>query len=191
MHNSVYFNFYVKLIKDNITPFIKINKNSYKPVDTATVITGDTVSLSPLPPDSIGWTWSWTGPNGFSATSRAIKFAINSITQAGIYTSTGTAPLDCGSTSHIFNLTVNNTGIAEISSQEVKIYPNPSHNGIFILKDCNNSKISIYNLIGENIYSKIAGSNNQIIDLTLQAKGIYVIKVFSDKINGFKKLVIQ
>jgi hypothetical protein len=191
-HNSKFFNFYLKLIKDSIYPFIKVNKGTFLPVDTATVKTGDTISLSPLPPDSIGWNWSWTGPHAFSSTSRVVKFLITDTTQAGIYKSIGTDAFNCGSTSQIFHLTVNkSTGIADIVSfQNFKIYPNPS-NGTFILKDCINDQISIYNLMGEKVYSKIASSNNQIIDLSTQAKGIYVIKLLINNNYSFKKLVIQ
>jgi beta-galactosidase len=192
MHNSIFFNFYVKLIKDSISPFIKINKNPFKPADTATVLTGDSISLSPLPTDSVGWSWAWTGPNGFTATSRVVKFAISDTTQTGIYTSTGTDAFDCGNLSQIFHLTVKkNTGIANIeSSQDVKIFPNPS-SGIFRINNCINSKISIYNLLGNKVFSIIANSNDQVIDLSSQTKGIYIIEVLLNNVSRYKKLVIQ
>jgi beta-galactosidase len=192
-HKNLFFNFYLNLVKDSISPFIKINNSPLRQVDTATVLINDTISLSPLPPDSVGWTWSWTGPNGFSATSRVVKFAITDINQTGTYTSNGSDGFDCGNASQIFKVAVKKTtGISGIElTQNLDIYPNPSNDGIFMLKNCNNCAISVYNLMGDLVFSTISSSNPQVLDLSLQAKGIYIIRIFSNKMNSYKKLVNQ
>lgn len=192
-HKNIFFNFSLNLIEDSITPFIKINDNPFLQMTSATVRTGDTIILNPMPSDSTGWRWSWTGPNGFSSALRAVKFAINDTLQSGSYTSYGSDGFNCGTVSQIFNLTVEKgTGIPVVeSTNEVDIYPNPSHNGIFKIKNCDNCKASVYNLKGSLICNKTENPGNNVIDLSNQASGVYVIRFFSDKINSFKKVIIQ
>jgi hypothetical protein len=54
-----------------ITPYIALNGVwNTTPASTQTVTAGTAVSLGPKP--ASGGTWSWTGPNGFTSTSREI-----------------------------------------------------------------------------------------------------------------------
>jgi hypothetical protein len=192
-HKNTFFNYNLNLVKDSISPFLKINDNPLIHGSTATVMTGDTIILSPVPPDSIGWRWSWTGPNGFSAASRAIKITVTDTIQSGVYTSNGSDGFSCGTVSQIFNLTVEkSTGIPVVESgSNIEIYPNPSNNGIFNIKNCENCKISVFTLMGKLISEKIGNSIVNVIDLSGQPSGVYIIRFISDKINIFKKVIIQ
>jgi beta-galactosidase len=192
-HKNTYFNFYLNLVKDSISPYIKINKNPFTRGNTATVLTGDTIILSPVTPDSIGWRWSWTGPNGFSSAKQAVKLAITDTSQSGVYTSKGSDGFNCGNASQVFNLTVEKgMGVPKVESgNNVEIYPNPSHNGLFNLKNCENCKISVYTLLGALIYDKTGNPENTVIDISDQSSGVYLIRLFSDKINIFRKVIIQ
>jgi beta-galactosidase len=192
-YKNQFFNFQVNTIKDTILPFIKVNKSAIKPVDTATVFTGDSVVLSPMPPDSVGWSWLWTGPNGLTATTRAVKIEITETKQAGTYTANGSDVFGCGKATHNFNLTVLlKTGISETRyGQNIEIYPNPSNDGLFSLKNCANYKVSGYNLVGDLVYNKAVYSDIQVMDLSQKPKGIYIFKVFSNKEYSIKKVVIR
>jgi hypothetical protein len=192
-HKNTFFNFYLKLIEDSITPFFKINNDPFIRGNSATVQTGDTIILSPVPVDSIGWKWSWTGPNGFSSVSRAVKIAVNDTTQSGKYTANGSDGFNCGTASQTFNLTVDiGTGISEVGTTgNIEIYPNPSNNGLFNLKNCENCKISIYTLTGTPICDKVGNSSIDVLDLSHQPRGVYIIRIISDKISSFKKVIIQ
>jgi hypothetical protein len=192
-HKNTFFNFNLNLVKDSISPFFKINDNPFIHGSTATVMTGDTIILSPVPPDSIGWRWSWTGPNGFSAASRSIKITVTDTIQSGVYTSNGSDGFSCGTVSQIFNLTVEkSTGIPVVESgSNIEIYPNPSQNGIFNIKNCENCKISVFTLMGKLISENIGNSIVNVIDLSGQPSGVYIIRFFSDKINIFRKVIIQ
>ncbi|MGA2218791.1 MAG: glycoside hydrolase family 88 protein, partial [Terracidiphilus sp.] len=67
-----------------IVPYIDIN-GTVSEENTATVASGATVSLEPQP--ATGGTWSWTGPNGFTSTSREVPDIALSI-GANVYTAT-------------------------------------------------------------------------------------------------------
>ena len=53
-----------------IVPYIQVNGGSWQQTATVTVSNGCSVNLGPQP---IGGTWSWTGPNGYTSTSRQIN----------------------------------------------------------------------------------------------------------------------
>lgn len=78
-----------------ITPYINVNNVSWKQQDYASLTTGDRFTVGPQAAD--GGTWSWTGPNNFTATTR--EFTITGFTaqQAGIYTATFTTSSGCKS----------------------------------------------------------------------------------------------
>ena len=78
-----------------ITPYLKVNSGSFQQTDTVTINSGDSVTFGPQPTNSSGW--SWTGPGGFTSTTRQIT--VSSITSSGNYVATymntcGTASSD-------------------------------------------------------------------------------------------------
>lgn len=84
------------------------------------------------------------------------------------------------------------TGIDELGNgNNFIIYPNPT-NGIFTIQSSEKfSQIEIINLLGEKIYSEQINSNKREVDLTKQPKGIYFIKINSEKGTVTKKVIIQ
>ena len=187
-HHDNFFNFQLNLVKDSVTPYIKVNENPFRLVDTATVFVGDTIALSPLPADSLGWVWSWTGPNGFSDASREIIININDISQKGTYTVTGSDGNGCGTLLQDFNINVKSG--SENPENGIKIYPNPSNTGIFKLVNCAKCWVYVFNLSGKLIYTKHVTSDYQLIDLPKETHGVYLIKIVADKKVTSKKIVI-
>ena len=53
-----------------IVPYLQVNGGAWQTISTVTVNGGDVVNLGPQPQVTNGW--SWSGPNGFTSTSRAI-----------------------------------------------------------------------------------------------------------------------
>jgi O-glycosyl hydrolase len=87
-----------------IVPRVQIN-GAWQITSSVTVDPGATVVFGPEPLDG---SWSWSGPNGFSASSREITLSPVSSTQAGNYVATYTSPSGCKS-AQSFALTVNGT----------------------------------------------------------------------------------
>lgn len=71
------------------------------------------------------------------------------------------------------------------------IYPNPSSGKFTISSDKNFSQITITNLTGEEIIVENVVKNSHIIDLSKEAKGIYLCKIYSTQGIFTKKLVKQ
>lgn len=82
-------------------------------------------------------------------------------------------------------------GIKENSKNLLSIFPNPS-NGVFTLNTPeNNSSVEVFNVIGENVYSKsqlTKGDNS--IDLSNMAAGSYIVKVKTGNEIMTKRIVI-
>lgn len=84
------------------------------------------------------------------------------------------------------------TAINQVELSSIDIYPNPI-NGYFTirLKDVKNTKIEIYNISGQLILQKSLIQNTIKIDLTDYSKGIYFVKVETDKKAIVRKIVYQ
>jgi hypothetical protein len=85
--------------------------------------------------------------------------------------------------------------IDEVLLADVKIYPNPSENGVFHLENESKIKINFYQLFditGKLLETENISSNHHILNLNHLSSGIYLLSLF-DKNNSKKtfKLVIE
>lgn len=78
-----------------ITPYVQINGAAWQVVSSANVDQGATVVFGPQP---IADGWRWSGPNGYSATTREITISGITSATAGNYIATYTDPSGCKST---------------------------------------------------------------------------------------------
>jgi alpha-tubulin suppressor-like RCC1 family protein len=167
------------------------------PVVSSTVIPSETVCTgTKLTLNGIGafnYTWNNSVNNG-------IPF----FSQDGskVYTVIGTDAHGCSNsdsrTITVIPLQVNGfcqvTAINEITEQlSISIFPNPS-NGVFLIKNQNGKmeNVSIFNFLGENIYSAQTHSDKIEINLSKEAKGIYFLQILDETKKVLnKKIVIQ
>ncbi|MCX6334128.1 MAG: T9SS type A sorting domain-containing protein [Bacteroidia bacterium] len=124
---------------------------------------------------------------------------------AGINSSLGSFVIDkkSGPTSIIatlgdLELTTNTPDNFKINTENIILYPNPNHGKFYIQLDkfeCDNIRLSLYNSIGvfsrDMVINKIQGQNFHEIDLGNVDKGLYFIRIQSDKLNIVKTLVIE
>ena len=81
------------------------------------------------------------------------------------------------------------TGIDESGQTTVIVYPNPS-NGIFHIDGQGIRRIDIFNGLGQAIVSEETHAESLQIDLSNQAKGMYMLRVITDdgvKVNQLIK----
>ncbi|HRH65729.1 MAG TPA: T9SS type A sorting domain-containing protein [Bacteroidia bacterium] len=78
--------------------------------------------------------------------------------------------------------------------QDISIFPNPG-TGKFMLKiqlnSSLNKEIEIFDIYSKRIFSMITVANNLEIDISSQSKGLYFVKVKSNKSSIVKQLIIQ
>ncbi len=78
-----------------LTPYTKINTNGWKSVTSVSLDEGDNIQFGPHP--TSGGSWSWSGPNNFSNSSRSFTLSNVNTLNAGTYTATYTN--SCGAKS--------------------------------------------------------------------------------------------
>ena len=109
-----------------VTPYYNINGQSWVSNTTVSLQSGNSVVFGPQP--TTGGTWSWSGPNNFSASTREITLTNVQTTNAGNYIATFTN--SCGATSTVtFAVTVapvTNTFIPD--PNKTYYIANPFHN---------------------------------------------------------------
>ena len=104
----------------------------------------------------------------------------------------------CTATDDI-NVTFNScVGLNEVDADlNVNIYPNPANNfvtiEIFDKYNEGNLKLEILNSIGQVVSSRNISSSNEkvIMDVNNFSKGMYLVRISSDKLYMTKKLIIQ
>ncbi|MGV7108091.1 T9SS type A sorting domain-containing protein [Flavobacterium sp. U410] len=81
--------------------------------------------------------------------------------------------------------------ISGFESKPLLIYPNPSRGIFTINSDMELLKISIYDILGKEIQSRIINRGETTIDLTKFQSGIYLLKAFSESKEPFVYKVIK
>jgi hypothetical protein len=93
-----------------IVPYVGVNGGTLTQTASATVVAGGAILLSPQP--SSGGAWSWTGPNGFAATSREVTLTNIQGVSAGTYVARYTN--SCGTqTTQNFTITLSGAGAGD------------------------------------------------------------------------------
>lgn len=72
-----------------LTSKIRVQGNSWQETNVVSANSGSLVELAPTPEDG---SWSWTGPNGYSANTRQISISSLSSSNAGNYVASYTSP---------------------------------------------------------------------------------------------------
>ena len=94
----------------SITPYVQVNGGTWQQAANATVASGGSVMFGPQPVQ--GGSWSWSGPNNFSAATREVFISNLQVNQAGNYVATYTNSDGCQST-QTFTVTVTGSILRE------------------------------------------------------------------------------
>lgn len=73
-----------------------------------------------------------------------------------------------------------------VDENNLKIYPNPTSNQIFIeFEYLTQTKVIVYNISGKEVYSSFINQTKSIIDVSSYKSGLYLVKVIGE--NGVSK----
>ena len=87
--------------------------------------------------------------------------------------------------------TTTSTGVNNIGEDKFDVYPNPSINGIINLTSTGEGNVFVYNNTGKIVYSDKTTNNSRTINLSAQSKGVYLIKVQTDRGEFSRKVIIE
>ena len=81
----------------------------------------------------------------------------------------------------------NNLDLIDIDLDNINAYPNPVSDILYINTNLNYYNISIYNMLGKQIYRTADNSGNTVINLSLFPHGVFLLKLNNGKkIKTFK-----
>lgn len=180
-------------VRTEITPYYKINKKDSVLSAVAVMYTHDSIKISPVASDQ-GGTWSWTGPNSFTADTREIILNDVITTQGGTYVCMYTNSKGCKS-NYSFRLWVNKrVGVESANSvKDAEIFPNPSGDGNFTVVVENlrtNAQLQIFDMQGKLLLNNSLKQNRFVIYSGLP-KGIFSVKVINGNIVTDTNIVIK
>ncbi|NLR68819.1 T9SS type A sorting domain-containing protein [Chitinophaga varians] len=178
-----------------ITPYTQVNGGTWQQTANASLSAGGTVQFGPQPVQ--GGSWSWSGPNNFSAGTREIYISNVQSSQAGNYVATYTNSGGCQSTQN-FTITVNSSAkvssTANITEDAISVYPNPANAGRFTItlpELSDNVVVNISDDQGRILYEKKAYGGKKIeVDSGLKA-GFYLVRINSKTFSVTKKVIIH
>lgn len=169
-----------------IVAYTQINGGAWQQTASATVAAGGSVRFGPQPVS--GGSWSWTGPNGFTATTREINRTNIQSAQAGSYTARYTNASGCQST-QVFTITLSSAKVSVLGVQDrLNVYPNPSPSA-FTVKEAGSFRYVVRNLFG-TIVDQGKGNGAINIGAALPA-GVYIIRIESETGIKEQKVVKQ
>jgi hypothetical protein len=96
------------------------------------------------------------------------------------------APVDTGLTNTIFQ-NLSNTVFEKDNT--VRVYPNPTSSKITIHSDFAIESIQLYDVQGRIIETRLLNANQFVIDISEKPKGIYFLKIQTEKGSKVEKLI--
>lgn len=137
--------------------------------------------------------YSWTVSHGDILSGQNTNLITVEWTSLGFGSINVFATNDCGTGSSSATIYIILANTIESFDDNFKIYPNPSHNGIFNiefnLKDIYPFEIRIFNINGELIYKQFFKNKTQL-DLSDKSKGIYILMINSKNYYKIRKMII-
>ena len=129
------------------------------------------------------YTYSWTGPNGFTASSQDISGLA-----PGSYEVTVTDDNGCTVT---YTFEVNSTvGIDAETLETFNLYPNPT-NSVVNIEFISNGELQLYNVNGQLISTESVKAGTLVKDVSYLATGIYTIRFTNESGVSVQKLVVS
>ena len=129
------------------------------------------------------YTYAWTGPNGFTATSQDLSGL-----EAGEYIVTVRDGKGCETT---MTYLVEPNGVDEVKSEVFGMYPNPANEQITLESEDQLTHLRIADLLGNTIVDLSLNGNKELIETAELSSGIYMIQVTTNAGTQMKKLTIH
>jgi hypothetical protein len=129
------------------------------------------------------YTYAWSGPNAYTATSQDISGL-----EEGEYTVVVTDERGCD-TSRLFLVEAN--GIGDIESTNVQVFPNPANNELVIESNSALLSLQIMDLLGNIVSNQPLDGTKMELNTSDLSSGIYMLRVTTNSGSQLKKITIQ
>lgn len=169
-----------KVASVTVNPLPVVN---VQPSTSVTICNGESASFTVSGGNTYTWNPGGSTSNVFSVTPSGASFYSVDVTDSK----------GCQNSALITLLVNSCTGIKENASNAnfVNVYPNPSTGSFMIDVYNNNAMVIVYNLLGDVICSEKLQSGKQALNLSEQAKGVYLMNVIVGEKHQTVRLVIE
>jgi hypothetical protein len=82
-----------------------------------------------------------------------------------------------------------NVGTQDFATKGFSVYPNPVNNVMNLQANENISKVAIYNVLGQEVYSAKINAMTSSVDMSSMASGAYFVKVNINGTEGTVKVI--
>ena len=161
---------------------VTVNLNVLPAIDTSLINNNPTLTAN-----EVGAAYQWLDCDNGNAVINGETSQSFTATVTGNYAVQITVG-NCIDTSACENVTV--VGIDELSKASVNIYPNPN-NGIFNIITSEQANITIYNMLGEMVLTKVLNGGNHVLSLNLHPKGVYFINIQQNENVTIYKMIVK
>lgn len=150
--------------------------------DTSVTVLNETLTAT-----LTGATYQWLDcSNGFAPLAGATSQSFTAIAN-GTYAVSVTIN-GCTDTSNCF--VISSVGISSLQKNAFQIYPNPSHDMVYInTGDAMTGTIELMDLSGKIIYSKTFTGTAVTMDISEFANGVYLVNMYTDKGRSVVRLI--
>jgi len=170
-----------------ISPFTQINGGAWVSTGVATLAAGGSVYFGPAWLDG---SWSWSGPNGFTASGRGLELTNVQPYQSGNYVVTFINAGGCSSQyTHSLTVTGLSTSTKSPNNAIVDVFPNPAIDFINV-RNAKGADISIFDSMGKVVFKSSCVDDLTRVDVAGLFNGFYMIRAQKGKEIVTKKLVI-
>lgn len=144
------------------------------------------ISFTNTSTNATSYLWDFDDSSTSTQTNPTHVFTLNGTYSVCL---TATNASGCENTS-CQNVNVTGLGITENSNLKMNVYPNPSNGNFTVESNSIITKISIKNIIGQNVFTKNANANNAVISLEDVNNGFYFIELETENGKAVKRIEI-
>lgn len=144
--------------------------------------------------------WNFGDPSSGSNNTSTQASPVHTYGANGTYTITLTVTNSCGSDTETQTVTITGVFIASVEYDlTFDMFPNPTSGTVALQFSAENSnevyELNIFDLSGKMVYREritaVAGTVQKQLDLSALAKGVYTLRLNSEKGFGVKKLILN
>ena len=161
---------------------LELISDDYSEVESITVSGASSVAVDAtaqmsadvLPADALLTGVRWSVVNGTGEATIDADGMLTGVAD-GIVTVVASAKDDSQVTG-VMDVTVGAVGISQKSVETLKVYPNPAVNELNVVLNSENTRVSIYNGVGQKMNEVVVSGKEYKFDISSYAAGIYFVK---------------
>lgn len=81
------------------------------------------------------------------------------------------------------------SGLTKVDAETIGVYPNPTNNVLNVSASNNIQSLTIYNAIGQAVYTTTSDANQLTVDIATLPTGLYTVKATINGVDTFSKII--